>query len=186
MSFAQQFNKGQMGESLIAAWFKARGNSVLPVYEVQIDRGKGPQFYAADGNFVAPDMLVFPSMIWAEAKHKTVFTWYRLTQEWCTGIDLHHYQQYQEVERISHRPVWLMFLHCQDRPSDGDLALGCPPQCPSGLFGAALDTLKRCENHRSANWGRDGMVYWTPDVFKHFASLAELEHLLGQSVRKLA
>jgi hypothetical protein len=177
MSFIHQLNKGQIGESLIAAWFKQRGSSVLPVYHLEIDTGKGPQFYAPDGGYVAPDMMVFPSMIWVEAKHKTAFTWHRITGKWCTGIDLRHYQQYQEVERISCRPVWLMFLHCQDNPSASDLAAGCPPKCPSGLFGHSLDALKRCESHRSPNWGRDGMVYWRSDDFKLFATLAELEYL---------
>jgi len=179
MSFRRQFDKGQVAESLIAAWFKQRGNGVLPVYQLEIETGKGPQFFMVDGSYVAPDMMVFPSMIWIEAKHKTAFTWYRQDRQWCTGIDLRHYEQYQQVAKISHRPVWLMFLHCGDRPSDSDIARGCPPKCPAGLFGNALDTLMRCESHRSANWGRDGMVYWTPADFKLFATAAELEYLHG-------
>jgi hypothetical protein len=186
LSFEEKRRKGLIGESVIAKWINARGSSVLPIYQVEIDAGKGPQFYTSAGGYVAPDMMVFPSMVWIEAKHKTAFTWHRITAQWCTGIDLRHYQQYHEVERISRRPVWLMFLHPLGTPREGDLAAGCPPNCPTGLFGNSLDTLKRCENHRSANWGRDGMVYWTPDAFKLFASLAELDHLLGQPWRKLA
>jgi hypothetical protein len=192
MSFQREYSKGLIGESLIAAWFKARGNGVLPAYQVEIETGKGPQFFTADGDFVAPDMLVFggqrsngrpPAMLWVEAKHKTAFSWHRESREWCTGIDLRHYEQYQQVERISRLPVWVMFLHRQDRPSDRDLAAGCPSKCPTGLFGAALDSLKGCVHHRSANWGRDGMVYWTPSDFRLFANSDELEYLHGYRPR---
>jgi hypothetical protein len=179
MSFRREFAKGIIGESTIATWFKQRGSSVLPAYQVELESGKGPQFFTPEGKFVTPDMMIFPSMVWVEAKHKTSFTWHRQTGQWCTGIDLRHYRDYQQVARISRRPVWLMFLHNSGKPSAGDLARGCPANCPAGLFGAALDYLLQNENHRSPNWGSDGMVYWTPAAFRLLASLIELEYLQG-------
>ena len=53
-SFQENLHVGQIGESLIAAWLKSRGNSVLPVYEVEIDTGKGPRVFSPSGQIVAP------------------------------------------------------------------------------------------------------------------------------------
>jgi hypothetical protein len=114
-------------------------------------------------------------MIWIEAKHKTVFSWHRNTGRWCTGIDLHHYDDYKRVQATSKRPVWLLFLHRSARPDDRDMRSNCPPRCPVGLFGSDLDYLADNENHRHENWGRHGMVYWAHDKLRLLAPLAELE-----------
>jgi hypothetical protein len=173
MPFDERLRQGQIGESIIARWCRSRGNSVLPVYEKEIDTGKGPRFFASD-QFAAPDMFVFPAMHWIEAKHKTVFTWHRASRRWCTGIDLHHYKDYLQVGEISQRPVWLLFLHRSDKPDARDIAGGCPPACPVGLFGGSLACLKWNENHRHENWGRHGMVYWAEDSLQRLATLDEL------------
>src|SRR5690554_3978032 len=109
--FSKQLEIGQLGESVIARWCMSRGNSVIPVYEKEIITGKGPRFFSPQGQFVAPDMFILPSMTFIEAKHKTVFSWHRITGRWCTGIDLNHYEDYQKVQAITGRPVWLLFLH---------------------------------------------------------------------------
>lgn len=175
MAFAEKLATGQLGESIIAKWCMSRGNSVLPVYEKEIDTGKGPRFFTPEGQFVAPDMFVIPSMHWVEAKHKTVFSWHRITACWCTGIDLNHYAGYQRVQETSNRPVWLLFLHRSSTPDQRDIRGGCPSTCPTGLFGGSLDFLVRHENHRHSGWGRHGMVYWAVDDLKLLATLDELE-----------
>jgi hypothetical protein len=152
-----------------------RGSSILPVYEKEIDTGKGPRLFTPDGQLVAPDMFVMPSMHWIEAKHKSVFTWHRKSSRWVTGIDLNHYADYQRVAEITHRPVWLLFLHASDKPHRADLDHGCPPVCPTGLFGQSLKHLIRHENHRHENWGRHGMVYWAHSVLKKLAEADELQ-----------
>lgn len=177
MSFAENLAVGQLGESTIAQWFKSRGNSVLPVYEKQIDTGKGPRFFTPEGQLVAPDMFVMPSMNWVEAKHKTNFTWHRKTGRWVTGIDLNHYADYLEVQRVSGRPIWLLFLHRDPIPHQRDIEQGCPKRCPIGLYGGSLDFLSAHENHRHDNWGRHGMVYWAADDLKRLATLDEIERL---------
>lgn len=155
-----QFNKslkmGKVGESYIANWLRSRGHNVLPVYEIEQGQFKGPAVYSADWReIVAPDMIAFQKekIFWIEAKHKDAFSWHRKTQRFVTGIDLHHYYQYQEVAKIVNWPVWLLFLHRGGQAKDS-------PISPSGLYGGSLEYLKKHENHRHKNHGKLGMVYW--------------------------
>ena len=46
-----------MGESLIARWFRERGYNILPVYETELNTGKGPRVFAAQCEIVAPDLI---------------------------------------------------------------------------------------------------------------------------------
>lgn len=177
-----EFRFGKLGESVIARWLIGRGNCILPVYEKQIDEGKGPQFFTPQGEFVAPDMFVFPAMVWLEAKHKSICTWHRNTQRWTTGIDLNHYEAYKRTQELSHRRVWLLFLHRSSVPDSQDIEVGCPSECPTGLFCGNLDYLAKNENHRHSNWGRHGMVYWDLDKLTKLAELGDLEN----TVRKLS
>ena len=178
-AFDQNLAHGQLGESIIARWCIARGNSVLPVYEKEIDTGKGPRFFTSQGQVVAPDMFLMPAMKWVEAKHKTVCSWYRKGGYWCTGIDLNHYSGYQQVQTISRQPVWLLFLHRSYMPDPRDIQHGCPPRCPVGLYGGSLAHLVRHESHRHENWGRYGMVYWDIETLTRFATLEEIETQIG-------
>ena len=140
MIFAEKLDYGKVGEGLIAQWLMARGNLILPVYEVEKTANKGPQLFSAAANLVSPDLVAFTShgVMWIEAKHKTVFTWHRNTQHWTTGIDLRHYEDYMEVAKQTKLPVWLMFFHRNEVPSDSDKRYGCPSECPTGLYGGDL------------------------------------------------
>lgn len=169
--FVKRLRFGQLGESLIGRWCIWRGQGVLPVYETEIDSGKGPRFFTPRGQFAAPDMFVLPAACWVEGKHKSVFTWHRITKRWCTGIDLNHYKDYQQTQEISARPVWVLFLHRLSTPAQCDLRHGCPSTCPTGLFGASLKHLVANESHRHANGSRHGMVYWAVE------SLTKLDEL---------
>jgi len=164
MTFEDNLAFGKIGESEIAEWLKSRGHSVLPVYEKEIIEGKGPQFFGSRGNFAAPDLFIFPGCIWIEAKHKTVFSWYRVDQKWETGIDLNHYEDYKKVRHLSGRPVFLVFLHRSEIPDHRDLKKGSPSKCPTGIFVGNLDKLIGCESHRSNRHGWHGMVYWREEV----------------------
>ena len=158
--FPQQLAIGRTGESVIARWLQARGYAVLPVYEKSERDYKGPALYAIEGPLIAPDMLAFlptGKAFWIEAKTKDAFSWHRKTQRWVTGIDLRNYEDYQRVQAVSPWPVWLLFLQgdgvAKDTP-DGMIA-------PRGLFGRALTYLLKHENHRFADYGTSGMVYWS-------------------------
>lgn len=178
--------QGDVGESLIAQWFMSRGHSVLPVYQLEKQTGKGPQLFCCDRSLVAPDMVLFAAdkVVWVEAKHKTVFTWHRKTERWTTGIDLRHYKEYIEVMKRTTHPVWLMFFHSSKQPSANDLRHGCPTECPTGLFGKPLSILIEEENHRSpcldysrsgcTGHGRTGMVYWAHESLQLLATKQEV------------
>lgn len=159
MRFEESLKFGQAGESDIARWLRRRGCTVLPVYEKIMDTGKGPQLFTSNVNLIAPDMLTYngSKIAWVEAKHKTAFTWHRITHRWTTGVDLRHYKDYLVVSEESPWPVWMLFLH------RGGIAKDTPPnkqESPSGLFGNEIGVLRDQESHRSENWGRTGMVYW--------------------------
>lgn len=169
MPFAESLQRGKTGESLIAKWLMSRGNLVLPVYE-SLEEFKGPRVLSDIGDLVATDMFVFnpKRCLWVEAKHKSAFTLHRKTGRWVTGIDLHHYGDYQRVRSISRIPTFLFFLQQNGTAKDS------PDGCPTGLFGGELGYLMRNENHRHQNWGRHGMVYWSSEVLKKYAELDEL------------
>jgi hypothetical protein len=173
-SFQEQLVIGKLGESLIANWFKKRGFHVLPVYEKEINEGKGPQLFTASGeDLIAPDLLVFngaSKVIWIEAKHKSAFTWYRRKSRWTTGIDMIHYSNYLKISEISNWPMWLMFLQ-RDGVSK-DMPSGMVS--PSGLYGGDIKMLKDNESHRSPKYGKGGMVYWAEQKLKYFASLTDV------------
>lgn len=160
--FEEQLQSGKVGESQIAQWLQSRGHHILPVYEIEKGQYAGPAVYASDGSkIIAPDMLVFNNekVIWVEAKHKNAFTWHRISSRFVTGIDLHHYFEYQKIAKLVSWPVWLLFLHRKGIAKDS-------PPGPTGLFGNDLEYLITHENHRHKNWGRYGMVYWAVEHLK--------------------
>jgi len=171
--FDRQYKYGLAGETVIARWLRSRGGLVMPVYEKIVDTGKGPRLFVPGGELVAPDLLTCNNgrATWVEAKHKTAFTWHRITSRWVTGIDLHHYTDYLEVAHESKWPVWLLFLQ------DGGEAKDSPTQSPSGLFGNDLIVLQGCENHRHNKGGKHGMVYWAIDSLMRLATLDEINSL---------
>ena len=176
-AFERQLAFGQIAETQIAMWVISRGNLVLPIYDVEIKTGKGPRLFGGDNKeLVAPDLLVMSSggVYWLEAKHKTVFSWYRKDRRWVTGIDIRHYLDYRKVAQQSPWEVWLLFLHRTETPWDSDIKHGCPEKCPVGLFGNTLAYLSDRESHRSDRHGRTGMVYWAADKLKRLATLDEI------------
>jgi len=190
MNFERALDVGRVGEGLIAKYMMSRGHSVLPVYEIEKMTGKGPQLFCDDGEYVAPDMLVFTGngALFIEAKHKSVFSWHRITSRWVTGIDLRHYEHYQRVADRTGMPVWLMFYHRENKPDERDVKHGCPAECPSGLFCGELSYLTRNENHRSPPYnvwresgfvghGNSGMVYWADSVLRRVAERRDIDAL---------
>jgi len=163
-AFNQQLKIGKVGESQISQWLRGRGFNVLPVYEIEMNQGKGPALYSADGGeIIAPDILAFKGdkFFWIEAKHKTAFSWHRKTKRFVTGIDQRHYEEYKKINMLVNFPVWLLFLH------QGGQAKDSPPS-PAGLFGNDLCFLSNEDNinHRHDGWGKSGMVYWAIESLK--------------------
>jgi len=179
MGFDRNFAFGKAGESDIANWLKSRGYSVLPVYEKEISEKKGPQLFTPSGQLIAPDLFAFGERSdkawWIEAKHKSAFSWHRITERFVTGIDLRHYENYLMFSELSPWPIWLLFLHRAGRAKD------TPPnrESPTGLFGRELWYLSKHENHRHKNWGNSGMVYWAHKTLILLASLDEVFQCSG-------
>lgn len=162
--FDKKLESGKVGESQIANWLKSKGHNILPVYEIEKGQYAGPSVYSSAGdNIIAPDLLIFgQETVWVEAKHKTAFSWHRKTKRFVTGIDIHHYFQYQKILDLVDWPIWLLFLHKGGQAKDS-------PESPSGLFGNNLLYLMCNENHRHDNHGRTGMVYWAINDLKKMA-----------------
>lgn len=179
-SFADNLAFGKIAESKIVRWILRNGSAVLPVYDIKGMQNKGPRLLTESRNgLVAPDLLVIApdkSFSWIEAKHKSAFSWYRRTESWVTGIDLHHYSQYLKIRERTGVPVYVLFLHASATPSQSDLRHGCPPSSPVGLFGDELGRLEYTFSHTSPNHGSHGMIYWDAEVLVRYATIEEVEH----------
>lgn len=173
--FDKRLDFGLLGESKISSWLRRRGRWVLPAYEKEENTGKGPRLWSPECRYITPDLLVFSAdgIAWIEAKHKTVFSWHRITECWCTGIDRKHWGAYSELANDWSWEIWLLFLHESDQPDKRDIPF-CPPKCPTGLFGGRLRDLASMINHMHDNWGPYGMVYWSHGSLRQFATLEEV------------
>lgn len=174
MSFNDSLLIGKTSESRIAKWLNKRGHNVLPVYELSEQKFKGPQLFTPDSQIIVPDMFVFKGdkAIWVEAKHKSAFTWHRITSRWTTGIDIRVYKEYLKIAEQTPFPVWLLFLQLGGQAKDS------PADSPTGLFGNELSYLSKYPNHEHENGGKGGMVYWTiEDTEKNIKGLVKLAEL---------
>jgi hypothetical protein len=167
--FEERLKEGQLGESAIANFLISRGWGVLPAYQVETDSGKGPRLFGGFGQLICPDLLVFrgSKVYWIEAKHKSSFTWHRLSQTWQTGIDKRHWLDYLRVGEQTPFPVWLLFLHRNGMAKDTPEGL----VSPSGLYGNSISYLRDNVHHESAEWGHSGMVYWTEGALKRIGAV---------------
>jgi hypothetical protein len=140
-----------------------RGHGVMPVYECESGKYKGPQVFTVDSKLVAPDMMVLMGMgrtMFVESKNKSGFTWSRRHARFETGIDIRHYDDYLQIRKTTGIGLWVLFLQnggaVKDAPAD-------KPNSPRGLFGNEIMVLAQKESHRDMRHGRTGMVYWSPD-----------------------
>ncbi len=181
-TFAANLRVGQMGESLIANWFKSIGYHVLPAYEKEIDTGKGPRFFTASRKqLVAPDMIVIHpgtdiqsvNFFWVEAKNKSAFTYNRNLQRLETGIDTRHFDDYCKVADETYLDVLLLFIQ------RGGGAIDNPGgETPAGLFGGEIKRLRKCVSHQWPPAGQQSdkpaMTYWEIGALERYASLEEV------------
>ena len=180
-TFATTLPFGQIGEGYIATWLRGRGWNVLPVYEKEIDNGKGPRLFMAKSSgptqLIAPDMLALKDgkFMWVEAKRKTRFSWYGKGGYWVTGIDKRHYDDYCAVFKTTKIQLWIMFLHSESHTWPEDVRKWHAPEtCPVGLFGNTIDCLMNTASHVSHNYGTSGMIYWNISALRALAPLAAI------------
>jgi Holliday junction resolvase-like predicted endonuclease len=175
--YAQQDELGRFGENVVAYWLQSRGNSVVPLRDIETgDIFKGPRMTGPEGiEGACTDWLCTNRVktVFIEVKTKRAFSWHRLRADWVTGIDQHYAEHYMMQRKNSSIPMWLLFLHLYPTPSDSDREHGCPDQCPTGLYGQEILVLANDIHHTSPNWGKGGMVYWS------FPPLLKLETLEG-------
>ena len=178
-SFQANLAFGQQAETEVAKWLMRRGYSILPVYDIEYDTGKGPRLFSQGSQIIAPDALVWRAgkCTWVECKRKTCFSWHRKSSSWVTGIDRCHWSHYQRIAAVTGIDVWILFLHGSSRPDHRDVMHGCPDSCPSGLFGQSLAILEGCINHVHANYGKSGMVYWRHASLVLLSSLDVIMHV---------
>ena len=165
--------------------FIERGHTVLPVYDVPLHTGKGPQLFTPGQNLVAPDNLVFlrskgPSgapIVWAEVKSKDGFAWYRKTATWQTGIDARHFDHYVKVESVTRQPVWLLFVQRGNRTKDQPL----DKHQPAGVFVGKLSALAETFSHRHQIRGTE-MIFWPICALTLWASLEDVERHLPSAL----
>jgi len=177
-TFEDKLERGRVAESLIAKWLMQRGSMVLPVYELERQTGKGPRVFMTGKSLVAPDLLAIKdgTATLIEAKHKTVFSWHRLTLQWQTGIDKHHFEQYCKVREESKLQVYIFFYHNCSTPSEKDRRHdGCPATCPTGLYADTVDSLKGIIAHISDKRGKGGMVFWNHCDLTKVAECTQVE-----------
>lgn len=176
-TFKQQLAFGKIAETYIALWLRRmRGWSILPIYEKEIDEGKGPRFFTPDSEIVAPDILAMrgATVRWIEAKHKSVFTWYRKSpreDKWQTGIDAHHFFEYCRIAEHSPHEVWILFLHSSDEAREYN---GMRPS-PTGLYGNRLNAIVTCAEIRLDNSQDKELAYWHRSDLIQLATLEEVQ-----------
>lgn len=165
--------------------FIERGHTVLPVYDVPLHTGKGPQLLTPGRSLVAPDNLVFlrsqgpggAPIIWAEVKAKDGFAWYRKTATWQTGIDARHFDHYVKVESVTRHPVWLLFVQRGNRTKDQPL----DKHQPAGVFVGKLSALAGTFSHRHQIRGTE-LIFWPIGALTLWASLEDVERHLPSAL----
>jgi hypothetical protein len=187
-NFEHSFKFGRVGESSVSNYLRHFGWHVIPVYEKEGGDFKGHRFFTAVwSEMVAPDILSVKNGVFrfTEAKHKSVFSWYREGQRWTTGIDRHHWEDYCKIASLTGCDLWLMFLHEESEPDLRDK--GPHPycdgrKCSTGLFGHSINHLKNNVSHycTSKQHGTSGMIYWAEETLITFCGLRS-KNLQGES-----
>lgn len=177
-------NDGRFGENVVARIVRARGCSIVPIRDIDMrEHWKGPRLTGPEGmEVVCADWLVIApegKTCWMEVKTKSRCSWHRFSRSWNTGIDQHYLDHYAITARRSDIPVWLVFLHLNETPSDEDVDGGAPPKCPTGLFGGEVLRLARV-GRSHANHGKGGMVYWRMDQLTRLATDDEIAAALRE------
>lgn len=105
---AYQF--GHVAEVRVAELLQSYGAYIIPSYAYSGSEEKAPKLNGIDHGFVIPDLdVALKTRVWVEVKRKTSPSFYRKTQDWVHGIPLRHYNDYLQVERITHCDVWIVF-----------------------------------------------------------------------------
>jgi hypothetical protein len=176
-TFQAKLERGQIAEGLVAIWLRSQGWTLLPIYEKEIDNGKGPRLFlpydVPEKELIAPDLLAMRDgkTRWYEAKSKAAATFYRRKWRWQTGIDKKHYLDYKRVKDITSWQVWLLFLQLDN--SHNNAPLGVEPY-PAGLYACPVTKPYSDEGSFTRDGKRYEMVYWGLEELQRVATLKEV------------
>lgn len=176
-NYAPATVEGKDGKSYPARRTFVSGISLLPVQT----SSPAPHVAnnAGDNEWYTPEPYIKAAreVMWVEAKHKTAFTWHRITESWQTGINASHWADYQKVaEATPFIPLWLLFLQRPGVAKDTPEGM----RCPHGLYGQNAEVLATCVDHFSDRWGTCGMVYWREESLR---LLTSYEDVTGTAIR---
>ena len=177
-AFSTRRERGKGVESTIARYLRSRGNAVLPMFTPDAEAPEGPRLILPEGSGLAtPDLLIFSldgQRLWVECKSKAAASWHRLSRQWTVSVNRRHWQDYGGVAAYTDIPVWLLFLIQSSEPTEADKIQGCPPECPTGLFGRDLPYLAAHVSHEHE--GHPGTIWWALPDLKAIATLEELRN----------
>ncbi len=170
-NFDEQLAFGREIEKAVGAWLMSKGLRILPVYDYSgLQENKAPRFTAAvqSESLVLPDLLGArdSSCRWYEVKYKHHADFTRKTQRLETGISLRLWKQYQQVEKVSGIPVWLLFAHRKEDEVRGEMI--------ARLLG-------RERVYCGGKMGSAGMVFFAWDDLKRVEKLSAIMPALAKS-----
>ena len=150
-SFAELLAEGQKWEMPVANYLqKQLGGCVI--YTAALGRDCAPAMLAPGGRpVILPDILIEgidtfgpdKTGIYVEVKMKSEPTLHRISGDLTTGFPEHQFEHYQEVQRLTGKDVFVVFIH----------------QSLGTVTWAPLDHLAERIHHRATDRGRPH-IYW--------------------------
>ncbi len=148
---SESFLRGRRGEQIVKRWLQKRGWYIIDSYDYcGVDGDKAPRMQSITSRLVIPDLDIAKDGIrrWAEVKAKYQPLTWRKTGELQHGIDLRHYNDYRQVQRITGAHVWLFIVEEKTQL----------------ILAESLDKLG--SPRIGKQYGKGGMVNWAREKFK--------------------
>jgi hypothetical protein len=169
-AFDEKKNAARSWEIAASCWCRSeRGYYVLPTYDFSgKDDNKAPKILSPESvaDLVAPDLMVWGrgETRFLEVKYKTKADTYRKTNTLTTGINRRLWRHYRDVERLLKVPIWILFIHQQERECRAD----------------TLANLSNYIDHEYSGWnmGPSGMVFWPYLEIPRWFGIEKLERYL--------
>lgn len=167
-NFQQEPARGREYEVAFSKWLQAeRGYYTLPVFDCAgLTHKVAPHI---DGNgqvMTAPDILACKNGTWAwfEVKLKEHADFHRISSTYVTGLPLRNWQHYLAVREATLSPVWLIFIHLEERE----------------VMGGEIGDMTTHHIHHPATMDNGGTVFFAYNSLKR---LMQLERLMQYAER---
>lgn len=155
---SEEFRRGRVGEWIVSMIMRAKKYHVVPSYDYAgVDGGKPPRMQGANLALIIPDLDVCRGgrRSWFEVKTKSRADYTRVTGRDEHGMDLWHFNQYQQVEL----------------ESGCDVTVAVYEETTGDVLAIGLKTIARI-GRKSPNFnnGRGGM-FWPRDDMAPLATV---------------